>query len=227
MVRVVQGRSIGLLILSLCLFPFGGLSAQEVVIVDFSKEKEKVPQGWELSESEGKADLALVKEDGIQALRMRSNSSSYSLQKEVKVDLKQTPFLVWEWKVTESPEGGDFRTKETNDQAAQLLVVFRWTIFRKQVIAYIWDSTAPQGTTGDDPSSAVVPFLTVKTVVVESGGGEKGRWITETRNVVEDYKRLFGEEPEKIVGVRIQINSQHTKSRAESYWRSVVLKARP
>jgi len=225
--RVVQGCSIGLLILNLCLFPFSVLWAQEVVVVDFTKEKEGIPQGWQLSENEGKAELALVEEDSVQVLRMRSNSSSFSLQKDVEINLKQTPFLVWQWKVTELPDGGDFRKKTANDQAAQLLVVFRWAFFRKEVIAYIWDSTAPKGTTGDDPSSSYVPFLTVKMVVIESGGGERGRWITETRNVAEDYKKLFGDAPDKVVGVRIQINSQHTKSQAESYWRSVVLKARP
>jgi len=48
-----------------------------------------------------------------------------------------------------------------------------------------------------------------------------------TRNVAEDYKRLFGHAPDKVVGIRLQINSQHTKSRAESYWRSLTFKAFP
>jgi Fe-S cluster assembly scaffold protein SufB len=76
----------------------------------------------------------------------------------------------------------------------------------------------------DAPSPAL---RSVKAVVVRSGETNKGAWITETRNVREDYKRLFGEEAEKVVGVRIQINSQHTKSQAESFWRSVTFKAAP
>jgi hypothetical protein len=218
--RVVQGRSIGLLILSLCLFPFNVLSAQEVVIVDFSKEMEKLPQGWELSEHEGKADLALVNEPNGQSLRIRSNSSSFSIQKEVEIDLKQTPLLVWQWKVTELPKGGNFLKSATDDQAAQLILAFSWRKF----ITYIWDSTAPKGTMADAPSP---PLRSLKAIVVESGEADRGKWITETRNVVEDYKKLFGDEPDKIIGVRIQINSQHTKSQAESSWRSVILKARP
>lgn len=218
--RVVQGRSIGLLILSLCLFPFNVLSAQEVVIVDFSKEMEKLSQGWELSEHEGKADLALVNDPDGRALRLRTNSSSFSIQKEVEIDLKQTPVLVWQWKVTELPKGGNFSKSATDDQAAQLILAFSWRKF----ITYIWDSTAPKGTMADAPSP---PLRSLKAIVVESGEADRGKWITETRNVVEDYKKLFGDEPDKIIGVRIQINSQHTKSQAESYWRSVILKARP
>ena len=210
----------GMLGLALCLVPGGGLGAQEVIVVDFSREKDKVPQGWELSEHEGKADLGLVSDTVGQVLRLRSASSSFAIQKPVDIDLRQTPILAWQWKVAELPKGGNFFASSTDDQAAQLVLAFSWRRF----ITYIWDSTAPAGTMADAPSPAL---RSVKAVVVRSGETNKGAWITETRNVREDYKRLFGEEAEKVVGVRIQINSQHTKSQAESFWRSVTFRAQP
>lgn len=218
----VEGRHVtaGLLLLGLCLIPTASLPAQEVVIVDFGKETEGVPKGWELSEKSGKADLALVQDQIGQVLRLLSNSASFSIQRKVEIDLKRTPILAWQWKVTGLPKGGDFRQGSTDDQAAQLIVAFSSTKF----ITYIWDTTAPKGTMADAPSP---PFRTVKAVVVQSGEREKGKWVSEARNVVEDYKKLFGADPEKIVGIRIQINSQHTKSRAESYWGPVVIKAHP
>ena len=222
-------RAAGLAGLALCVLSGSalGVQVQGVVVADFAQAGGQIPGEWELSENKGKADLALVPDGDGEALRLRSRSSSYSLQKSVEIDLKKTPFLQWQWKVTELPQGGDFRKEDTNDQAAQLLVVFSWGTFKKEVVAYIWDSTAPKGTTGKDPSSSYVPFLTVHTVVVESGNTESGRWVTMTRNVAEDYKRLFGHAPDKVVGIRLQINSQHTKSRAESYWRSLTFKAFP
>jgi len=210
----------GMLGLALCLVPGWGLGAQEVIVVDFSREKDKVPQGWELSEHEGKADLGLVSDAVGQVLRLRSASSSFAIQKAVDIDLRQTPILAWQWKVAELPKGGNFFASSTDDQAAQLVLAFSWRRF----INYIWDSTAPAGTMADAPSPAL---RSVKAVVVRSGETNKGAWITETRNVVEDYKRLFGEEAEKVVGVRIQINSQYTKSSAESYWRLVTFQAHP
>ena len=84
---------------------------------------------------------------------------------------------------------------------------------RSRIIGYIWDSTAPVGT--------IVPTQKVPTVtfvVVRSGEAELGRWLTETRNVYDDYKRIYGTEPaESVGGVAISINSQNTRSRAESY----------
>ncbi|MFQ5740335.1 MAG: DUF3047 domain-containing protein [Acidobacteriota bacterium] len=220
--------SIGLSMLGVCLIAGRVLAAQEVVIVDFGQEKDGVPPaGWELLKKRGKPDLALIN-DGIgQVLRLRSDSASFSLQKEVEIDLMKTPYLEWQWRVTELPKGGDFRRSSTDDQAAQLYVMFTPDFLRKEVIAYVWDSTAPTETVGEPSFPPVYPFLGIKVIVVESGDTKEGKWITETRNVLEDYKKLFGGEPGKITGIRIQINSQHTKSKAESYWAYVKLKARP
>jgi hypothetical protein len=61
----------------------------------------------------------------------------------------------------------------------------------------------------------------VKAIVVKSGAGQIGHWLTEKRNVVEDFRALFGETPERAVAIRMQINSQHTKSVAEMFWRTI------
>lgn len=217
----------GVLILTLCLVPGEVLGVQEVVIVDFGQERDGVPSGWELTEKIGKAELSLVEDGNGRVLKLRSNSSSFAIQKEVDIDLTQTPFLEWEWKVTEIPKRGDFRSLTTDDQAAQLYVVFTPDFLQKEVIAYIWDSNAPKGTISEPTFPPVYPLLRIRVVVLESGGAEKGKWVTETRNVVEDYRKLYGGEPGKIAGIRIQINSQHTKSQSEAYWRYLKAKGRP
>jgi hypothetical protein len=54
-----------------------------------------------------------------------------------------------------------------------------------------------------------------------TGAGQIGNWLTQKRNVVEDYRALFGESSERAVAIRMQINSQHTKSVAEVFWRTI------
>ena len=77
-------------------------------------------------------------------------------------------------------------------------------------------------------ASASAPFFKkIFAVVMQSGTQELGTRITERRNLIDDYKQAYGEEPEVIEGVRIQINSQHTQSRAESYWHSIAVTPRP
>ena len=194
-------------------------AGDSIVIADFSLPvgASGVPAGWELKEKNGKADFAVVKDGDVAAGRFRSANTSFSLQKKVDVDLKQYPLLTWKWKVTKLPAGGDFRKSKTDDQAAQIFVAFSKT----KAIVYIWDTTAPEGLMEDAPAPF---FMTIKAVVVRSGPAELGKWITETRNVYEDYKKLYGESDKTPVvsGTRLQINSQHTKSSAESYFADVV-----
>jgi hypothetical protein len=70
-------------------------------------------------------------------------------------------------------------------------------------------------------------FKKIFAVVMQSGMQGLGTWVTERRNLIDDYKQAYGEEPEVMEGVRIQINSQHTQSRAESYWHSIAITTRP
>jgi hypothetical protein len=75
------------------------------------------------------------------------------------------------------------RKLDTDDQAAQLFVAF----FKTRAIVYVWSTTERLGTTGQDAASPF--FMSVKTVV-RSGYTGTGSWITETRNVYDDYKKL-------------------------------------
>jgi len=193
---------------------------QSTVLVDFSFTRETVPKGWELSVNTGEAQLQLVQDEGKQALRMRSDQASFSLQKKNRIPLQASPYLVWDWKVTVLPRGGDFRRSSTDDQAAQLIVAFSSSRF----LSYIWDSTAPRGMIAAAPAPL---FKKIFAVVMQSKTQGLGTWIIERRNLLDDYKQAYGEEPEAIEGVRIQINSQHTQSQAEAYWHSIAVTAQP
>ena len=192
---------------------------ERVVVGDFSlgAHAKGAPEGWELAEKSGHASLSLTNVDGLNALVMRSADTSFSVQRQVKVDLEQFPILTWKWKVTKLPTGGDFRKAKTDDQAAQLFLALSKT----KAIVYIWDTTAPQGLIA---AATAPPTMKIKAVVVQSGPSQTGKWITETRNVYQDYKNLYGggDKAPVVSGMRLQINSQHTKTLAESCFADIV-----
>jgi hypothetical protein len=50
-------------------------------------------------------------------------------------------------------------------------------------------------------------------IVVRSGRADLGKWIAETRNVLEDFKKIHGEVPGEAAGaITLSINSQNTGS---------------
>jgi hypothetical protein len=65
----------------------------------------------------------------------------------------------------------------------------------------------------------------MKYIVLQSGDGKLRPWITEKRNVYEDFRRLFGEEPPPAKAVLIFINSQLTRSSAECDYREIFFSA--
>ena len=94
----------------------------------------------------------------------------------------------------------------------------------RHVLTYLWDTTAPKGTM---QSASSIPLVHIFAVVCESGSGGVNRWVDEARNVAADYQRAFGKAAPHVSGLRLQINSQHTGTTAESYFGEVVFRAAP
>src|SRR6266513_2416157 len=118
------------------------LPAEQILPVeDWSRQtdgKRGVPEGWK-ARSWGKAnyDFIIVVEGGSKVLRLRSDNDNSTIGKEVKVDLNQFPILVWRWKAVTLPRSGDSRRSETDDQVAQVYVVFpRFPDWRSRIIGY-------------------------------------------------------------------------------------------
>jgi hypothetical protein len=165
---------------------------------------------WKLFLRAGKADFSLEREGPISALAMRSRDASFGFQREASASLDLYPSLSWKWKVSKLPEGGDYRRAAADDQAAQLYIAFSKT----RIIGYIWDSSAPEGSSGD--AASLPPFVQIKVIVLRSGAAQAGAWLEERRNLRQDYERLFGpaKGPLVVQGLRVQINSQHTGGEA-------------
>lgn len=186
-----------------------------IVFEAHKAQANQLPDGWSLKTLKGQADVATIADEQGTVLRLRSRNSSFSLERSLDVDLAQYPCMSWQWKVTELPRGGDFRHFRTDDQAAQILVAFS----DRRIVTYIWDTTAPKDLL---QSASPMPLLHLTALVCRSGPAEMNRWITETRDLGADYERAYGRRGSRVKGLRLQINSQHTNSSAESYFGDVV-----
>jgi hypothetical protein len=173
---------------------------------------------WKIEVNHGKPDISVCRPGDGCCVHLKSVKSSFSLERAVDVDPNQMPVLTWRWKVTQLPPEGDFRRASTDDQAAQVLVAFA----DHKVVSYIWDSSAPKGAA---QATSFIPLVHVFAVVCESGSSLLNQWVSESRNPAVDYQRAYGKPAPRIKGLRIQINSQHTGSTAESYFGEVAFRS--
>jgi len=179
----------------------------------------RLPSDWQVKMNHGRPDISVCAETES-CLHLKSVKSSFGLEHSVDVDPSDMPYLTWNWKVAQLPAGGDFRHATTDDQAAQVLVAFA----DKRILTYIWDSTAPKGMV---QSASNIPLVHIYAFVCQSGQSEANKWILESRNIAADYQRAYGKPAPRVKGVRLQINSQHTGTTAESYFGTVAFRASP
>ena len=182
----------------------------------------QLPSDWQIKVNHGRPEISVCRdgEGGEPCLHLKSVKASFALERGVDVSPAETPYLTWSWKVTRLPNGGDFRRASTDDQAAQVLVAFA----DRRIITYLWDSTAPKGAM---QSSSEIPLVHIFAVVCQSGAAEANRWIAENHNVAADYQRAYGKIAPHVKGLRLQINSQHTGTVAESYFGEVAFRSAP
>ena len=194
--------------------------AAEGLVIEDWKDKigaTGIPPGWQAqSWGSPKYDFKVGEHDGRAALHMKSADDGSTITRDIKskLDLKATPVLEWSWKAVVLPKGGNSCKKATDDQAAQVFVV--WPRFpeavRSRIIGYVWDTTLPVGTTCKSEKTGTVTY-----VVVRSGAGELGTWVTERRNIAEDFRKIYGEAPDNPAAVSISIDSNDTRSVSESF----------
>jgi hypothetical protein len=204
------------------------------------------PEGWKpltFKKIEKHTTYALVKENDTVVIKAVAEASASGLTREIKINSKEYPIVQWRWKVSNILKKGDVRRKEGDDYPARIYITFEYDsnklgFFEKikyetvkllygqypplGAINYIWESKAPMGTIVPNPYTD-----RVKMIVVESGEAKLNQWVNEERNIYEDYKKAFGEEPPMISGVAIMTDTDNTGESATAYYGDIVFKKSP
>ena len=195
------------------------VAAGDFLVEDWAKipvGTKGVPPDWKGGNWGSPAyDFTVAEDGGMRVLHLKSKVEGSTITKDIKgkVNLNDTPILEWKWKVIALPKGGNSCVKATDDQAGQVFVV--WPRFpepvRSRILGYVWDTTQPVGHICKSEKTGTVTY-----VVVRSGIADLNKWFTERRNVREDYKKIYGEEPDPPSGFALSIDSNDTNSYAES-----------
>jgi len=237
-----------LLVLAIVLFGILSLShaqSAEIEVGKFSAEApgDHLPVGWKpltFKKIEKHTVYTLVKEDDAIAVKAVAEASASGLIREIKINPKEYPVVQWQWKVSNILKKGDVHRKEGDDYPARIYIAFEYdpnklSFFERAkygaakllygqypplgAINYIWESRSAIGTIVPNPYTNRVMMF-----VVESGETKLHRWVSEERNVYEDYKKAFGEEPPMISGVAIMTDADNTGESATAYYGDVVFK---
>ena len=137
----------------------------------------------------------------------------------LKLDPKEYPTLKWSWKIDHTIKKGDEKTKNGDDFAVRVYVLFPRGFFSKtRAICYVWANKIPKG------EHTASPFTdNIITVAEDSGEELAGHWTSHQRNIYEDYRKFFGEEPPRIGGVALMTDTDNTGESAVGYYGDISL----
>lgn len=186
-------------------------------VEDFSSfEVGTFPEGWKSRGGDG-SEVYRVRSDKEPYLEANAKNSAVTIAKKFQYDLTEYPYLIWQWRVLELPQGGDERFKKTGDSAAAIYVIFEGR-FRPKNIKYVWSASLPVGTITESPYSSKT-----KIVVLRNQHSPLGEWVRERVNVHADYQRLFGGKPEQLQAIGLMSDSDNTESTAVAHYRGIMI----
>ena len=207
----------------------------------------QLPAAWRpyaLRKDLTRTRYALVRDGGRQVLNARATASATGLRCAVQIDPAQLGLLQFSWRVRDVPALADVAQAVHDDCPARLILGFdgdhrrlplRERLLFDQVelftghrlpfatLMYVWDGGrhAVESVHRNHRSSRI-QYLTV-----ESGAQRAGRWLQYQRDVVADYRRIFGEPPGPITGVGVLTDADALKLQLEAWYGDISLAPRP
>ena len=212
-------------------------SRVEVARFSGKQAGEPLPAYWQPSiilPSKPRTDYALVRTaDGV-SLEASADRSASGMVRRIRIDPAQHPVVQWRWRVGNLIPGADKRLASADDSPARLFVSFhgdeKKLDFEQRTqmrlaralsgqslpyatLMYVWSNELPVGTVVENPHTD-----RIRAIVVASGAEGVGEWRDYRRNVLEDYRKAFGEEPWDIVAVGVMTDTDNTKQKARCHY---------
>jgi hypothetical protein len=195
------------------------------------------PSGWapvKINDEKKPTDYAMVDDGGAVVLHATADGAASLLGYKTSFDIKAAPTLEWRWKVKNLIASADNAVASKEDSPARIVLEFdgdksklslaeRSTIAAGKLLSgrelpyatlmYIWSNKEPVGKLVQNPRTSRVQM-----VVASSGANGVGAWQSLSRNVLDDFRRAFKEDPGKLIGVAVLTDTDNTGEKTEAWY---------
>ncbi|GLC97711.1 hypothetical protein Tamer19_71200 [Cupriavidus sp. TA19] len=196
-----------------------------------------LPDGWKnLPVANGKAQTSyqLVADGRATVLQADAEHSASALMHSGDVNLSRTPVVAWRWKAQGPIPGADNSDSAHEDAPARLVFFFEGDMSKLSLgdratmqmakrlggeelpyatLMYVWSDSAEPGSVIPNPHSGRVQMI-----VVSGAQGDAGKWQSLRRNVVQDYQRVFHEQPGPLKAYGILTDTDNTQGTARAWY---------
>jgi hypothetical protein len=202
------------------------------------------PPGWEplvFKKIDQHTRYDLVSDEGAVVVRAVSVAAASGLIRKIQINPMEYPLVEWRWKVTNILKKGDVLKKEGDDYPARIYITFAYDRSKLSfsdrvkykaaklmfgeypptgVINYIWGNHAAIDTMVPSPYADRDIMI-----IVESGNEKINQWVTQRRNLLEDYRNAFQTDPPLISGVAIMTDTDNTGESVTAFYGDIVFRS--
>ena len=196
----------------------GHVSSQEKIIVfNFNKNELSKLKSHSIKK---KTDYTiLIDENGSGLLKAEAEGQASGLGKEIKVNLKKTPYLNITWKIEKGLTGIKEDTKKGHDFAARVSVIkevgaLPW---QKNVMNYVFSSNKKTNTWWVGPYRKQIIDYVASSLVDQ----KINTWVTVKINVKEHFQKYLNMDVNEIDGVAIMTDTDNSKKKAIAYYKNI------
>ena len=195
----------------------GHVSSQEKIIVfNFNKNELSKLKSHSIKK---KTDYTiLIDENGSGLLKAEAEGQASGLGKEIKVNLKKTPYLNITWKIEKGLTGIKEDTKKGHDFAARVSVIkevgaLPW---QKNAMNYVFSSNKKTNTWWTGPYRKQIIDYVASSLVDQ----KINTWVTVKINVREHFQNYLNMDVNEIDGVAVMTDTDNTK-KAIAYYKNI------
>jgi hypothetical protein len=195
------------------------------------------PAGWQhvpLSSTKKETEYTTVVDEGVVVLKATARGSASLMLFRTEFDPRAFPLLSWRWKVIQGIPTAETHTRAREDAPVRLMVSFSGDLSKLSVVdraassfaktasgqalpyaelMYVWGGKVAVDSI---TTSALTSRIRMLAVAADDQG--IGRWHSYTRNLVDDFRRAFGEEPGRVTAIKVMSDTDNTSSNAEALY---------
>ena len=195
------------------------------------------PAGWQhvpLSSTKKETEYTTVVDEGVVVLKATARGSASLMAFRTEFDPRAFPLLSWRWKVIQGIPAAETHNRAREDAPVRLSVSFsgdtsKLSVFDRAAssfaksasgqalpyaeLMYVWGGKVAVDSI---TTSALTSRIRMLAVAADDQG--IGRWHSYTRNLVDDFRRAFGEEPGRVTAVKVMSDTDNTNSNSEALY---------
>lgn len=196
-----------------------------------------LPAGWQhvpLSRAKKETEYATVVDEGIVVLKASSHNTASLMGIHTDFDPRAFPLLSWRWKVIQGIPTAETQNRSREDAPVRLMVSFSGDTRKigalDRAAAAVAESISGQalpyaelmyiwgGKVAVDSITTSSLTSRIRMLAVAADDQGLGRWHNYTRNLVEDFRRVFGEEPGRVTAIQLMTDTDNTGGNAEALY---------